>query len=88
MVDFIPGIASLFIAGLGQVLKGQLGRGVKIFLTLSGLGLANLLVQLHLDPVLAAPLSLILWGAWVVLYFAQLADAIEAFDLDRILPYL
>lgn len=82
MVDIIPGLASLFISGLGQMLKGEVNRGIKIFLTFAGLGILNLYVIFNFSQ-----LGIITNAATGIFFIAQLLDAVEIINLGEYIDF-
>lgn len=82
MVNLIPGIASLFIGGLGQILKGEVSKGVKILVTFAGLGVLNLFVLFNFPQF-----GIVTNAALGIFFLAQVLDAVELIDLGEFIPF-
>lgn len=65
MVDLLAAVASLFIPGLGQVIKGDFGKFVAIWLLFA---VAALLTLTVIGAIVGIPMAL-------VVYLAQVVDA-------------
>ncbi len=87
-VDLWPGIASVLVSGLGQVLKGQMWRGLKVFGTQIGFGLLATIVSLTVPGDIGVVLSLVAGGLNTGFYLLQIGDAIEVIDLGDYVDYL
>lgn len=79
-------IASIFIAGLGQILMGDLWRGLKFTLLAYGVGIAGSIVTAILGIVLTASgalavltilpiIGLVIWLVALVFYVLNIMDA-------------
>lgn len=79
-------IASIFIAGLGQILMGDLWRGLKYTFLVYGIGIAGGIVTAILGTILTAAggvsllfllpiISLVIWVVALIFYVLNIMDA-------------
>ena len=66
MVNLIAGLASVFVPGLGQVIKGEFGKFVGIWILL---GIAIFLTLTIVGAIFGIPMGLLVW-------FVQIIDAL------------
>ena len=66
MVNLVAGVASFFIPGLGQVIKGEFGKFVGIWILLA---IAIALTMTILGAIFGIPMAIIVW-------FVQVVDAV------------